>query len=126
MLAAPVDRRRGAERTGEDAGDGGAGLEDRQQDVGAAPVANPGLGGGEAHAGNGGRNDVGLGGEGGDGQGHGGGAFAKELTPSCASKRGPLARACMRIRVSRGGATRSAKCQEAGRLARTSTPARRT
>ena len=49
--AAPVDRRRRAFRAGEDAGDRRARVEQREQHVGAALVADAGLGGREAHAG---------------------------------------------------------------------------
>ncbi len=47
MRAAPFDRRRRAFRFGEDAGGGGALVEQRQQHVGAARVADAGCGGGE-------------------------------------------------------------------------------
>ena len=49
--AAPVDRRGRAFRAGQHARDGGAGVEQRQQDVGAARIADAGRRGGEAHAG---------------------------------------------------------------------------
>ena len=52
MRAAPFDRRRRALRLGEHAGHGGARIEQRQQHVGAAGVADAGFGGGEPHAGN--------------------------------------------------------------------------
>jgi hypothetical protein len=71
ILPAPVDGGRRAQRTGEDAGDGGSRVEHGKQHVGAALVADSGLGGGEPHARNGGRGDIGFGSEGGDGQGHG-------------------------------------------------------
>ena len=43
MRAAPFDRRRRAFRAGEHAGHGGAGVEQRQQHVGAAGIADAGL-----------------------------------------------------------------------------------
>ena len=51
LRAAPVDRRRRAFRVGEHAGDRRAGIEQRQQHVGAAGVADAGGGGREPHAG---------------------------------------------------------------------------
>ncbi len=66
MRPAPFDRRRRAFRAGEHAGHGGAGVEQRQQHVGAPGIADAGGGGGEPHAGD--RRQVRhvLGGEGGD------------------------------------------------------------
>ncbi len=71
MRPAPFDRRRRAFRSGEHAGRRGAGVEQRQQHVGAPGIADAGLGGGQPHAGD--RRHVRhvLRGEGGDGGGHG-------------------------------------------------------
>ena len=68
--AAPFDRRRRAFRAGEDAGDGRAWIEQRQQHIGAVGIADAGCGGGEPHAGD--RRHVGnvCRGEGGNGGGH--------------------------------------------------------
>ena len=52
MRAAPLDRRRRAFRAREHARRGRAGIEQRQQDIGALRVADAGLGGREPHAGN--------------------------------------------------------------------------
>ena len=53
LRAAPFDRRRRAFRPGQHAGDRRALVEHREQHVGAALVADAGLGGREPHAGNG-------------------------------------------------------------------------
>ena len=50
MGAAPVDRRRRRLRLGQHAGDRRARIEQRQQEVGAAGIANAGGGGRDAHA----------------------------------------------------------------------------
>ena len=75
--AAPIDRRRRAFRAGEDAGHGGARVEQRQQHVGAPGIADAGRGGCQPHAGD--RRHFGKGGgrERGDAGGHG------PIIPSC-------------------------------------------
>ena len=70
MRAAPFDRRRRAFRFGEYAGHRGAGIEQRQQHVGAAGIADAGFGGGQPHAGDRRQFRHVLRGEGGDGGGH--------------------------------------------------------
>ena len=50
LRAAPVDRRRGAFRAREHAGHGRAGIEQRQQHVGASGIADAGGGGRQPHA----------------------------------------------------------------------------
>ena len=50
MRAAPIDRRRRRLRLGQHAGDRGAGIEQRKQQIDAAGIANAGGGGGDAHA----------------------------------------------------------------------------